>query len=145
MIIKDAEARDIIRIDELEREIFTDPWSKAALLYTAATGFFKVAESDSGETAGYLAASGDEEEVDLQILAVDESFRRQGVAQLLLETLIKSRPNAKIWLEVRESNLPARKFYEKNGFVKSNIRKNYYRLPEEDAVVMLKMPENASP
>jgi ribosomal-protein-alanine N-acetyltransferase len=140
MIIKKATGLDIRRIDELERAIFSDPWSKPSLIYTAGRDYFKVAVSDSGIVIGYIAAVGDDNETDLQILAVDENFRRQGVAQQLLETLLTDRPNAKIWLEVRENNAPARTFYEKNGFIIQYVRKDYYRNPIENAVVMLKTP-----
>ena len=42
------------------------------------------------------------------------------------------------YLDVRASNFPARKLYQNNGFCDLGIRKNYYRLPEEDAIVMVK-------
>ena len=45
--------------------------------------------------------------------------------------------------EVRESNEIARKFYRKNDFIDVAIRKNYYRSPVEDAIVMLRsLPED---
>jgi ribosomal-protein-alanine N-acetyltransferase len=46
----------------------------------------------------------------------------------------------KIFLEVRVSNSPAIELYNKTGFKRVSIRKNYYRLPDgrEDALVMSK-------
>ena len=42
------------------------------------------------------------------------------------------------YLEVRESNMPAQKLYEKHGFVKTGERKNYYKNPIENAILMSK-------
>jgi ribosomal-protein-alanine N-acetyltransferase len=41
-----------------------------------------------------------------------------------------------IFLEVRQSNLPARQLYEKCGFQSVGVRKNFYRFPQEDALVL---------
>lgn len=65
-------------------------------------------------------------------LAVAPSFRRRGVASTLLGSL----PPGRIFIEVRESNAPARGLYEQFGFTIISVRKDYYDLPQEDGIVM---------
>ena len=43
-----------------------------------------------------------------------------------------------VYLEVREGNLPARKLYEGRGFLRERVRRDYYRYPSEDGIVMRK-------
>ncbi|MDU3153939.1 MAG: GNAT family N-acetyltransferase, partial [Anaerococcus hydrogenalis] len=65
----------------------------------------------------------------------------QKIASYMLEHLINSSRNlkiSKIWLEVSTKNIPAINLYEKFGFEKIRLRKNYYSLTHEDAFIMLK-------
>jgi ribosomal-protein-alanine N-acetyltransferase len=79
------------------------------------------------------------DEGSLDNIAVDPAYRRQGVAQALLEALIaqgQAQRLSFITLEVREHNAPAIGLYEKNGFQVVGRRKNYYEKPREDAILM---------
>jgi len=81
-----------------------------------------------------------EDEAHVGNLAVDPTERRSGVGQMLLDDVIQTARRVgarRVTLEVRESNESARKFYYKNEFMDVAIRKNYYRNPVEDAIVML--------
>ncbi|MDE6424635.1 MAG: ribosomal protein S18-alanine N-acetyltransferase [Ruminococcus sp.] len=86
--------------------------------------------------SGYFA----EGEGDITSVAVNENFRRQGLAQKLITKFIKNLPEntENIFLEVRESNNPAINLYKKCGFEKLSLRKNFYSNPLENAVVMVK-------
>ncbi len=53
-------------------------------------------------------------------------------------SLAKSRGVKAVYLEVRESNTPARRLYEKYGYTALGVRKNYYAYPRENAVIMQK-------
>ena len=78
-------------------------------------------------------------EADLLNIGVLDSFREQGIGSRLLEALIlecKNSKTQKIWLEVRESNSNARKFYKQNGFIETQIRRGFYSNPTENAVLM---------
>jgi len=78
-------------------------------------------------------------EIEIYNIAVKKEFRRKGIGQAILNALVSQKREHKIlniWLEVRESNLPAISFYKKNGFIKTQIRKNFYRFPKENAVLM---------
>jgi ribosomal-protein-alanine N-acetyltransferase len=103
--------------------------------------YARIAERD-GALVGYLCAVMVEDEAHVGNLAVDPAERRHGVAQALLDDLVEAarlRGVKRVTLEVRESNGNARKFYYKNGFIDVAIRKNYYRKPVEDAIVMMRI------
>jgi ribosomal-protein-alanine N-acetyltransferase len=141
------------RLDEvlaIERVAFSDPWSREMFrgeLMIGGGTYARFAERD-GVLVGYLCAVMVADEAHVGNLAVDPTERRQGVAQLLLDDLFdaaRSRGARRVTLEVRESNENARKFYYKNEFIDIAIRKNYYRNPTEDAIVMLRtLPEGPS-
>ena len=76
-----------------------------------------------------------EGETELLNLAVAPEFRRQGVARMLVECLVAESPGM-VYLEVRESNWAARKFYNRMGFQEVSSRSGYYQAPPEAAIVM---------
>jgi ribosomal-protein-alanine acetyltransferase len=88
--------------------------------------------------AGFLVASHVVGVWELQNLVVDPSLRRTGLGMRLLEDLLESARKCNsdaLFLEVRESNTPARKLYEKAGFIEVERRRGYYMRPLEDAVI----------
>ena len=76
-----------------------------------------------------------EGETELLNLAVAPEFRRQGVGRKLMESLLAGSRGV-TYLEVRESNLAARKFYNYLGFQEVSLRPGYYQSPPEAAIVM---------
>jgi len=134
------------RVDEvleIERLSFTDPWSREMFRSELEVGGGTYARMAlrGGTLAGYLLAVLIEDEAHLGNLAVHPSERRSGVGQKLLDDLLDTaRANGitRITLEVRRSNENARKFYFRNEFIDVAMRKNYYRNPHEDAIVMLR-------
>ena len=76
-----------------------------------------------------------EGETELLNLAVAPEFRRQGVARKLVNSLLAASPGV-VYLEVRESNRAARKFYNRMGFQEVSSRSGYYQAPPEAAIVM---------
>lgn len=86
--------------------------------------------------SGYFA----EGEGDITSVAVDENFRRMGLANKLITEFIGNLPEntENIFLEVRENNTPAINLYKKCGFEKLSVRKNFYSNPCENAIVMVK-------
>jgi [ribosomal protein S18]-alanine N-acetyltransferase len=135
---------------EIERRSFTDPWTRGMFrseLEVAPFTYARVALAD-GIVVGYLLALIIPHEAHLGNLAVHPGRRRRGIAQRLLDDLLGSsrREGAvRVTLEVRESNAAARNFYSRNNFIDVAVRKNYYRNPIEDAIVMLcRLPEDPS-
>jgi ribosomal-protein-alanine acetyltransferase len=103
-------------------------------------GVLLVCEAD-GQPVGFLAARQAADEAEILNIAVHRDSRRQGVASaLLLAALEEFRRSAiaRVFLELRESNLPARSLYNRHGFAPSGLRKAYYHGPTEDAVCMVR-------
>lgn len=93
---------------------------------------------ENSQILGFLVARVIEDEWELENIVVEASTLCGGVGSLLMDELIhlaRSRSAKAIFLEVRESNLPARRLYEKHGFVECGRRANYYTDPQEDAIV----------
>jgi [ribosomal protein S18]-alanine N-acetyltransferase len=90
----------------------------------------------SGRIAGFAVGRRlAEDESELLNLAVDPACRRRGLGRRLLAELA-SMYRGTLWLEVRETNLVARKFYETLGFQEAGRRPQYYRDSGEGAIVM---------
>ena len=84
-------------------------------------------------------ATGGLDEVQIANVATKEEFRRCGVGSALMDALTKMSKKADaevITLEVRSKNVPAISLYEKYGFVTVGVRKNFYKKPDDDAVLM---------
>ena len=142
MIIEKMTAEHLSSVMRIERESFTHPWSEDSFvgeLKKPASHLFVATDND--EVVGYAVLETVLDEGSLLIIAVDEKYRRKGVAKMLfsqLEEIAKEKDLSFITLEVRVSNESAIKFYDSQGFEKVAVRKNYYSKPLEDAVLMTK-------
>jgi ribosomal-protein-alanine N-acetyltransferase len=86
----------------------------------------------------FIAGRTLDKEWEIENIVVAEPVRRRGLGTRLVGEfldLARDRGAEAVFLEVRESNLAARRLYEKWAFVESGRRKLYYREPEEDAIV----------
>ena len=142
MMIKRMNESHISQIAALEAACFSAPWSEDCLRYelTNALALWLVAV-ENGEVVGYVGSQTVMGESDMMNIAVRPDYRRQGIAQKLLDELIsqlKSADSCCLTLEVRASNESALKLYEKNGFLQVGLRKNYYINPKEDALILKK-------
>ena len=101
---------------------------------------FLVAEHND-RVVGYVGSQTVVGETDMMNVAVHPDFRRQGIAESLILTLVeglKSLESHCLTLEVRASNGSAIALYGKLGFAQIGLRKNYYRNPKEDALILRK-------
>ena len=140
--VRNMKQQDIPFLVKLEQKLFSDAWTEMSLIntlhYRPDTSF--VAELD-GEPVGYLFFMAAADEGELLRIGVSPEYRRQGVGQVLLDHMdyfVLENGIYSVWLEVRESNEPARALYDKSGFVTQGCRKKYYHRPDEDAVIMSK-------
>ena len=85
---------------------------------------------------GFISFSSIYERCEINYIAVDEKYRRRGIAQKLLDFCFNSNDFDNISLEVREDNVEAINFYLKKGFEKVSTRDNYYG--SVDAILMVK-------
>ena len=116
------------------------PPESYANLARSSSGIVLVCEANARVVA-FVAARQVTDEAEILNIAVRPDCRRKGIASaLLLAALKKFRRSAiaRVFLELRESNLPARALYNRHGFVPSGHRKAYYPNPTEDALCMQK-------
>ena len=130
----------VAQIASLEKQCFGDPWSEDSIASELDNplSLWLVAEQD-GAVCGYVGSQTVLDETDMMNIAVRPDCRRQGIAAALIEELVsrlKERGSHILRLEVRESNTPAIALYNSMGFTQLGLRKNYYRNPKENALIL---------
>ena len=130
-------------VTELEKQNFSLPWDEASVRseLTNQLALWLVAVED-GQVVGYVGSQTVMQEADMMNIAVADSHRRRGIARTLVEELIRLLDAYQLTLEVRASNVPAIALYESMGFQQVGLRKNYYKMPKEDALILRKEWEN---
>ena len=136
------EACHVSQVAQLERLCFSDPWSEKSVASELENkwALWLVALEDDA-VVGYIGSQTAVDETDVMNVAVHPDYRRRGVAESLIECLIrelKNRGSHALMLEVRDSNAPAISLYEKLGFRQVGLRKNYYHNPKEHARILRK-------
>lgn len=92
-----------------------------------------------GRAMGFINVSVVLPEANINTVAVLPSFRRNGIADILISAVVSGLSDIEDFhLEVRESNTPAISLYRKNGFEEDGVRKNFYTNPTENAILMTK-------
>ena len=132
----------IPELANLERICFSQPWSEKSLSEELdnRTAHFIVAEFN-GVVVGYIGVFVVYESCDISNIAVFPEYRRQGIGRLLLEGAcdVAQKGGAEsISLEVRPSNEGAIALYRSVGFEEVGLRKNFYRNPTEDGLILSK-------
>ena len=142
MIIENMTSAHVPQIAELERLCFSDPWSEKSIETELSCRLSLWLVAMEGEqVVGYVGSQTVIDESDMMNIAVHPDFRRRGIAETLvaaLEDALRDRGSRALTLEVRTSNAPAIALYEKLGFRQVGLRKNYYRNPREDALILRK-------
>lgn len=138
--IVDVKKEHISEIELIEKECFSMPWTEEQLegQLTDDSHIFIAAVNDNC-VLGYVGLMYVLDEGYISNVAVKSRYRQNGVAEALISELKNRAEQLKLsflTLEVRKSNIPARKLYEKCGFRDVGERKNYYERPKEDAVIM---------
>ena len=142
MIITQMNETHVPEIAELERICFNDPWSEnsiASELNNRLSLWFVALDGE--RVVGYVGSQTVLGETDMMNIAVHPDYRNQKIASSLIDVLVQglSEHNShSLMLEVRESNHPAIALYRKHGFEEVGIRRNYYRNPKENALILRK-------
>lgn len=135
---------DLDAVLAIEQASFNNPttreWYEGELkrpevcfIYVLRTGELPVA----GFCAFWLVA----DQAHINNLAVRPELRGRGLGTHLLESILSEARHlgaTSLTLEVRRSNVPARRLYAKAGFHEAAVRQNYYTQPVEDALVLLR-------
>lgn len=139
--IKSACSSDVVKIAALEAQLFSDAWSENMITDCLSKAYYRVliCENESGTMLGYLISTHIAGESELLRIGVDPAFRGFGYGKQLMRAFVReceAGECTEAFLEVRASNVPAIRLYEKFGFSAIGKRKNYYHDPEEDACLM---------
>ena len=140
--IKNMAPSHVQQVAELEKLCFTTPWSEKSIAseLTNIYALWLVAE-DQDVVVGYIGSQLSHPEADVMNVAVTPDRRREGIAEVLVDSLITELKRigcSSLTLEVRASNEPAKALYETLGFSQVGRRPNYYRNPKEDALILRK-------
>ena len=142
LVVRHMKLEDCEQVAVIEAESFSIPWSLKAFQDTIQLENYRyfVAEQN-GEIVGYCGFVFVLDEAEIPNVCVKASARRQGIGKQMLNFLQEEAKKLGInilYLEVRESNQTARKLYTSFGFEEDGIRKDFYELPKENAVLMHK-------
>ena len=146
IVFTEMKAVHVPQVAQLEKLCFADPWSEMSIASELQSIWsYWVVALDGDQIVGYVGSQSSVDETDIMNIAVHPDWRRRGIAESLIENLIaelKKRGSHALMLEVRVSNAGAIALYEKLGFHQVGCRKNYYRNPKEDALILRKEWEN---
>lgn len=129
-------------VAKLEKICFSDPWSERSIASELDNELsLWLVAVENGTVCGYVGSQTVLGESDMMNVAVLPSFRRKGIAEMLVCSLIaelKRKESHSLTLEVRASNEPAKALYQKLGFELAGVRPGYYYHPKEDAWILRK-------
>ena len=138
---------DLASIERIERRAYPTPWSRSMfageIAKQSSICLGAIDAENAGLLVGYMIISRYADAWHVMNIAIDEDYRRRGIATQLLNRLfaLTSTDDRRGYtLEVRVSNGHAIKLYESLGFVARGIRRGYYTDNREDALIMWKDP-----
>jgi [ribosomal protein S18]-alanine N-acetyltransferase len=140
-MIEIMRAQHVKTVAELEKICFSEPWSENSLLEeTENPDAYFIVDIEDSELVGYAGMHTPCGDCYVDNIAVFPQFRGKGYGEKLTLALIEKAKTLGefISLEVRASNIPAIKLYEKLGFLAVGKRKNFYSSPREDAIIYTK-------
>ena len=141
MRIEKLKRRDLRKLLPIESAVFPEPWSPEVFNSELAMrkGRLYRAAWDGEEMAGYIGFLIVDDEAHMTTIATAPAYQRLGVAiTMIVDGLRTLRQNGvkHISLEVAANNKPAQSLYRRFGFAPVSVRKNYYPVTGQDALVM---------
>ncbi len=135
------EPEHLDQVMTIEEKCFTSPWGPNTFLREITENPYALylVAVERENVVGYCGTWFVLDEAHITNLAVDPRLQRRGVAKLLLHhlfALARTRGVRRATLEVRHSNMSARRLYSSLGFTEAGIRPGYYSDNNEDAVIM---------
>lgn len=143
-ILRSMRQEDLPAVAEIERETLS-PWSPLALEQelVVSLGRQLVVELPQSGIIGWCACRKVAPEAELLKIAVSGDKKQQGFGTVLLNALLqelREQEYRALFLEVRSQNMPARQFYEKHRFRQIGLRPGYYSDPDDDALILQRLP-----
>jgi ribosomal-protein-alanine N-acetyltransferase len=144
-----TDERDVDAIVALESESFTNPWTRETLVWELRNSdvtFVYAMRDEGGTVVAFCVCWILFDELHLNTVAVAPAERRRGRATTLLGHVLAEAAGQGVrraTLEVRASNAPALRLYERLGFQVTATRPRYYTNPEEDALILWREGLNA--
>lgn len=140
----DAKLSDLDNIFYLETNSYDNPWTKGILRDCLINHYDFIKAEYNNNLMGYIIAKLSIHETHILNLTISEDYRQKGIAAELLEMIFAKCylvNSLNIFLETRVDNTPAIKLYEKHGFQRISVRKNYYQTPNgrKDAIIFKKI------
>lgn len=132
-------------VEEIARKTLPEHWSLESIqdVLRYDNNIFYVAYStEDSQIVGFAGIMVIVDEAELLNIAIHPAFHRKGIGKMLLERMVQEaiRHGARrMFLEVRRSNRIAIDLYDRFEFVKFSERRNYYKNPVEDAIIMEKL------
>ncbi len=143
MKIREMTIKDCDRVSKIEKATFSMPWSRdnfeGSILQENYCLLVAVSDEDENDILGYCCFYYVLDEAEIPNVCVREDMRGQGIAFDMMKELIfraKKLDVKDMFLEVRAGNEPAKALYSKLGFKDVGLRKGFYELPKEDAIIM---------
>ncbi len=140
-MIRPATLEDVSAMMTLEKHAATAAhWSAAQYqaIFSGTQACIALVLEEQDAIQGFLIVRGVASEWEIENIAIAATSRRRGLGTRLLREFLKtarSRGATAVYLDVRESNTSARRLYEKCAFSENGRRPNYYRDPEEAAIL----------
>jgi len=141
IIISPLDAAMLDEAAAMEKICFSVPWSRGMLEQELGDeqSLWLGATDREGRLLGYVGCRCVLDECSIMNITVLPELRRRGIASKLLNCLFERLEDiSNVYLEVRESNIPAQRLYWTFGFRPCGKRRSYYQKPDEDAVIMVK-------
>ncbi len=131
---------DFPAVMAIETRIYAFPWTQGNFRDSLAAGYNCRIYLRDGELIGYAVLMHASDEAHLLNLSIDANRQRQGYGSLLLQgvcELARGSDARLLFLEVRPSNAAALRLYERHGFRRVGLRRDYYPAPagREDALI----------
>lgn len=142
MIFRKMTEDDLDKVATMEKDIFSMPWSKESFRESLSQNYSHFFVAEEEDILGYCGVHNFGGDGEITNVAVDNAVRGKGIATKLLLYAMDETSKVGVeafTLEVRVSNAPAIRLYEKLGFENKGIRKNFYENPTEDAMIMWKI------
>lgn len=138
-MIRRAGLNDADAIAEIEMRVFRHPWKKNQIIQELEQEYGKKVYAEiEEELIGYIMIRVVNNEAQILNIAIDLPYQHRGYGKKLLQyTLGELGTETDVFLEVRESNLPAIKLYSEFNFEEIGVREQYYS-DGENAIVMHK-------